>query len=238
MHVMLRIVVVLLGVLLAWLVPAGSSSAGLMLEFAVGGTPASSFEIAAPGQAVQIQVQLTQTGPLAVGEPDLKIDGLALAGFRVSFGNPAGIAAVSNIEENPAFNDGAPIETIDLIGATADLNEAVSDVFLGPFVTADENGRIVLGTFTFTGLSPGATSISVAEYSAGDDDFYTGTFTLLDDFGIAPGLATLTVTPEPGTIGLSLAVCGVVAAVSGYRARRKRGPTGTADDRPGATVPS
>lgn len=219
-------IVVLLGVFLAGLVPAASSSAGLMLEFAVDGTPQTAIGIAGPGQWVDVQVHLRQTGPLAVDEPDLQIDGLALAGVRVSFGNPAGIAEVSLINANSAFDDGVPVQFIDLVGSVAELNEGVSDIFGGPFVTADANGRILLGTFRFTGLAAGVTNLSVEEFSTfpGDDDFFTGTFTALDDFGIAPGSATLTVTPEPGTMGLSVALLGAIVAGRRYRARRRRDP--------------
>jgi hypothetical protein len=222
-------IVVLLGVFMAGLVPAASSSAGLILEFVVDGTPQTAIGIAGPGQSVDVQVNLRQTGPLAVDEPDLQIDGLALAGVRVSFGNPAGIAEVSSIDENPAFNDGAAVKFINLAGSVAELNEGVLDLFFGPYVTADANGRILLGTFRFTGLATGVTSISVEEFSTlpEDDDFFTGAATVLDDFGIAPGSATLTVTPEPGAMGLSLAVLGAIAAARRYRARRRREPSVT-----------
>jgi hypothetical protein len=206
----------LLGVLLTWLVLAGSSQAALVFEFAVGGTPQTSIDIGGVGQTVDIQVYLSQTG----GTTILTDEGLFTAGIQVSFNNPGGIAAVQvagDIQQNPDFDD--PFILSQAVTATtADLNQATDPS--SPFVYP-VNDRIWLGTFTFTGLALGTTTIGVTDLDSGFEDILTGVGNSLDGL-ITPGSATLTVTPEPGTVGLSLLVFGAASVVSAYRARRRR----------------
>jgi hypothetical protein len=83
--------------------------------------------------------------------------------------------------------------------------------------------RIWLGTFTFTGLALGSTTISVTDLDPTEfaDEIITGSLNPLDAL-ITPGSATLTVTPEPGSIALSLLMIGAASVVTTYRRRRRR----------------
>ena len=232
--------IVLLGVSLTWLVLAGSSRAGIILEFAVGGTPTTAIEIPSPGATVPIQVYLTQTGPLGVGEPDLSSDLLWTAGIEVSFDSPPGIAAVSlagDIQQNAAFDDAVVLYKA-VTATTAQLNEAV-DIFASPpspLLAPDGTGRILLGTFTLTGLTPGTTTISVSDLTAGDD-FLTGLGDALDGF-ITSGPASLTVNPEPGSLVLSMLVFGAASAATRYRNRRRRKQSHANEGHAGAIITS
>jgi hypothetical protein len=73
--------------------------------------------------------------------------------------------------------------------------------------------------FTFTGLIPGTTTISVTEWDTGY--MVTGLGNPLDGL-IEPGSATLTVTPEPNSMALWLVMVGAASVATGYRARRRR----------------
>lgn len=214
-----------LGVLFfVWLVPVTSSDAGLVFEFAVGGVAKTSINIAGVGQTVDIQVYLRQTD----GETILTDEGLLTAGIRVSFANPA-VAAVltaGEIQENPLFDDEVLLMK-DVTATTADLTEAVD--YSSPYVfpTLSDPDRIWLGRFTFTGLALGSTTISVGDWEEGDgfDDILTGNLTILDGL-ITLGSATLTVTPEPSSVALSLLMIGAASVVTTYRRRRRRGEQG------------
>lgn len=212
-----------LGVLLfTWLVPVTFSYAALVFEFGVGGTPQTSIQIAGPGKTVDIQVFLSQYS--VDGEPNLAIDGLFSAGIRVTLDNPMGIAGVqdlTHIAQGPEFD----FVSSKLTATTAELNEAI---FSDPFaVFPDDEGRILLGTFRFTGLALGSTIITVSDLNeeAGFDDLVTGFMVPLDDL-IASGSATLTVTPEPGSIALSLLMIGAASVVTSCRRRRRRSQQG------------
>ena len=208
--------VVLLGVLFTCLVPGGFSHAGLVFDFAVAGTRQTAIEIAGP---VQIQVYLRQTP----GTTILTDDGLLAAGIQVTFGSSGNIAAVKNsadIQGNPLFDD-AVFFLKSVTVTTAILDQATDGTSLVRPELSDPN-RILLGVFTFTGLALGTTTIGVTGLDSGDS-IVSGSNSALDDL-ITPGsgTATLTVTPEPGSVALSLLVVGAASVVTSYRARRQR----------------
>jgi hypothetical protein len=210
-----------LGVLFfAWLVPVTFSHAGLVFEFAVGGAPKTSINIAGVGQTVDIQVYLRQTD----GESILTEEGLSTAGIKVTFDNPAvaAVSTVGDIHENPLFDDSILFAKA-VTGTTAELNQAVDFSSQIVFPTLSDPDRIWLGTFTFTGLALGSTTISVTDLDPTElaYEVITGEWTPLDDF-ITPGSATLTVTPEPGSVALSLLMIGAASVVTSCRRRRRR----------------
>jgi hypothetical protein len=208
--------VVWLGILLTWLIPASVGRADLIFEFGVGGTPQSAIQIPGPGAKVPIQVFLSQTGATTI----LTDEGLAFAGIKVTIDDPT-VAAVLNVDDivhNPAFDDAFAL-TKAVNPSSAELNMGVSDILNPVFPNAD--GRILLGTFEFTGLSLGTTSIGVTDLTIGFDDFITGPGTPLDGL-IAAGSGEAAVVPEPGSVALSLVLLGGAAAVTAVRRRRRR----------------
>lgn len=216
---MLRSVLRLGALLLAWLVPVTFSHAGLLFEFVVGGATKSAIAIGGVGQTVDIQVYLRQTDATTI----LTDEGLLAAGIKVTFDNPtvAAVLTAGDIQENPLFDD-AGILMKDVPGTTAELNQGVDASSPFVFPTLSDPDRIWLGTFTFTGLALGSTTISVTDWDDGIDDIFTGGFNALDAL-ITPGTATLTVTPEPSSVVLSLLVIGAASVVTSYRRRRRRG---------------
>jgi hypothetical protein len=124
------------------------------------------------------------------GGTTLLNDGLAFAAIRVQFDAPSGVAEVGSagdIVPNAGFDFYANT-SVDAVAPIefADLDEAsLTQVY----PTSD---RILLGTFVFTGLSPGTTTVTVGDLTAGND-FITGLGAPLDGF-LTPGSATLTGT--------------------------------------------
>jgi hypothetical protein len=207
--------VVWLGILLTWLIPASVGRADLIFEFGVGGTPQSAIQIPGPGAKVPIQVFLSQTGATEI----LTVEGLAFAGIKVTIDDPtvAAVLSVDDIAHNSDFDD-AFVLFKDVDASSAELNMGVD--FLSSPVYANADGRILLGTFEFTGLSLGTTSIGVTDLSL-NDDFISGVGTSLDG-SIAAGSGEAAVVPEPGSVALSLVLLGGAAAVTAVRRRRRR----------------
>lgn len=210
-------VILLIGVLLAWCSSPGVSQAGLVFRFAVNHVLADSnpIEIGGVGAAVPIQVYLQQTDSTTT----LTDFGLIAADITVTFNSPAGIAAVTSIQGNPAFDDLSYADTI-LTATDATLYQATASGDVRP---TDYPDRILLGTFMFTGLALGSTTIGVTVADLGD--VMDGGFQSLAG-QIGAGSATLTVTPEPSSVALSLLMIGAASVVTTYRRRRRRSEQG------------
>ncbi len=212
------------GILLIWILPSNTSRGDLLFEFGVGGVITSNIEIPGPGATVPIQVYLRETGTTTI----LTDFGLLAAGIRVTIDDPtvARVSAVGNIQQNPAFDDSFFLEkTLSPDYQDAELIMAV-DVFAGSLIVfPDADGRILLGTFSFTGLTLGTANLTA---TALPGEFVDGVFqTIAEPF--SPADATLTVTPEPGSVALSLVALGGAAVVGVYRSRRKRRKTSAED---------
>ncbi len=228
--------VVLLIVLLTWFVPAGFSHASIMLEFASAdtGQQQSSFVIAQVGGIVDIRVYLRQTA----GELD---GGLLSAGILVRFDDPniaKVVNATSDIDYNVAFDDPGPPVLSAYVEKSVDSDAAglYEEIDFDSFdYVFPVNDRILVGTFRFTGQSLGTTIIRLEDLSVGDE-FVTGILDALDSDIDYSATASVTVTPEPGTLGLSLGLFAVAATFTSCRARRKQGRKKTRDDCPGPDI--
>ena len=209
--------VVWLGILLTWLIPASVGRADLVFEFGVGGTPQSAIQIPGPGAKVPIQVFLSQTGATTI----LTDEGLAFAGIKVTIDDPtvAAVLSVDDIVHNSDFNDAFVLfKDVALDASSAELNMGAD---INSPIRPNADGRILLGTFEFTGLSLGTTSIGVTDLTIGFDDFITGLGTPLDGL-ISAGSGEVAVVPEPGSVALSLVLLGGAAVVTAVRRRRRR----------------
>jgi hypothetical protein len=182
----------------------GRSSATLILSF-----DQSVYTItAANAHTVQVPVFLSQIA----GGPQVGLGNeLLTGGVVVSFNNPSGIAAIlahGDVTGGPAFDSSA----VGLTLTTATLGETS---LLG---IGDLSHSLLLGTFKFTGLVNGATTISVASLGPGPS-FATAGGNFLDPTNTAT--ATINVVPEPSTIvmaGSALGMCGIAGI---WRRRRK-----------------
>ncbi len=107
----------------------------------------------------------------------------------------------------------------DVDASSAELNMGVADINSPVFANAD--GRILLGTFEFTGLSLGTTNIGVTDLTVDVDDIISGLGNPLDGL-ISAGSGEVAVVPEPGSVALSLVLLGGAAVVTAVRRRRRR----------------
>lgn len=213
------------GILLIWILPSNTSRGDLLFEFGVGEVITSNIEIPGPGATVPIQVYLRETGATTI----LTDFGLLAAGIRVTIDDPtvARVSAVGNIQQNPAFDDLLFLEkTLSPDYQDAELIMAVDVFDDSPIVFPDGDGRVLLGTFSFTGLTLGTTNIRA---TALPGEFVDGFFDPITETFSPADATTLTVTPEPGSVALSLVALGGAAVVGVYRSRRKRRKTSAED---------
>ncbi|MBY0459578.1 MAG: PEP-CTERM sorting domain-containing protein, partial [Gemmataceae bacterium] len=120
-----------------------------------------------------------------------------------------------------AFDDGTA--TLTTSGSTTTARaflfmDSGTAAVTAPTSGADAN-RILLATFTFTGVTPGQSSTIAVDPSAGADNVLASGINL-DPFITAGQTATINVTaiPEPGTFALA----GLVLAGAGAARRFRR----------------
>jgi hypothetical protein len=174
----------------------GPAEADFLLSFG-----SSSYSVG-PGRTVQVQVlgsqnsNGTQFGPLTLAE------------IVVSFNNPIGVAAVTST----ANIAGGPLFDISLPGVTSTQATLTNESILGV-----GGLPVLLGTFTFTGLTSGTTQISVGPMSPGpsfaDSQGHT--------FQPSSATVTLNVTPEPASLLILLTGAPLLLGVVAVRRRRQ-----------------
>ena len=202
--------------LATWLWLSECSRAEYAFEFgAAGSSPQTSFTIGSVGGTVDIQVYLRELN----GGTVLATDGLFGSGVLVDF--DSSIVSVSLITGNPEFN--SILSSIS--SGQASLNVVKAEYPWAVYPDPLTPNRILLGTFTFTGLAPGIAVIDVQDPPT--HDTITGNGELLDP--ISSGSGTITVAPEPNGL-LTMISLGASAGIGsltwrGWR-RRKQGIVG------------
>jgi hypothetical protein len=179
------------------------------------------------GSTLNIQIWLLESN----GETRLRSPGLNTGGVKLTYNQT--IANVTTVTGNTGT--GAFDMSTNNIGTGSAIVRDFQTNNTGTGVVAPSTGtnadRILLGTFTFTGVSPGSTSTLTALPDAGaippisDNTLNDSpTFTSLDSL-IQNSSAVITVTavPEPGSLALvTLFSAGMVGMVI-RRLRRKAG---------------
>jgi hypothetical protein len=212
---------------LAWIVVvlaglrAGACSAAPVFQYVFG---QDTYTLTTRG-TVNVPVYLQET--VAAGDtPVLAPSGVGLltAGVQVLFSDlpqpiqPARIMAVSDIMADQAFD--FPTPSLTTVGARLSLG-----ALLNPAVHGQEHSPgvywVLLGTFRFTAGAIGgeSTPIRATDYDPGFDDVVTVGMQVLDNRPIHDGTATITTTPEPGTMMMLAAA--VLAGVVLWQGRRK-----------------
>lgn len=192
---------------------AAPAHAGLIYSF-----DKASYTVPVGGK-VSVQVFLQQTPPTTI----LTDEGLFSAGVKVSSGAAAQVLGIGDILANPAFDD---VTHRAVVGSSAELSEVA---FLNPTVFPPPGGdRILLGTFTFTGLSTGVSPLSAGDlFPSPQIENVTGVGTPLDAL-IGAGTANINVTPAqaavPEPTSLLLLSGGLLAAFGLRSARRRTNP--------------
>jgi hypothetical protein len=206
-----------LAVLAAAAAPASAQTGELVYEFADdAGMTSSSFTVP-EGQAVRVRLYLRERDAAA---PLLNADrGLGTGAVRVTYG-AASAATIANPATDialavPPWSDGNTNGT-DAVSGVVNLFKG------GTEGVRPTDGRVFLGTFTFTGQRVGSVTLTAEDPNPGVGD-NTPSFTNANplDSRIDRATATLTVTPvpEPAAV-LAVAAAGLAALGSVRRGRR------------------
>jgi hypothetical protein len=191
---------------------ASSAQAEYYFEFASGTTVSNTFTVN-QGSTININVYLAQDGTTSTG---LTQYGLNSAGVALNIQNPA-ITTVTAVTPNSQFG---------YASTTTGANPSVSE-----YITSSQgvtpstvSNAVLLGTFTFSGVSAGTTATITALPGQNPDnvlnDGTNGNPGTAIDSMIANASAVITVAavPEPGTLVLT----GLVAVgVAGAYLRRR-----------------
>jgi hypothetical protein len=162
------------------------------------------------GQSVTIRVYIVETGGTT-----LTTSGLSAAGVQLNTTTPS-IATVTATTANAAFTGGSSTTT----GANASISEFSSTLNPGVVAgTGADANRILVGSFTFTGVSGGQTA-TVTALPGLNPDNVLGDGTTSIDAALLNNTATAVITvavPEPGSLMLG----GFLAAGAAGAVRRR-----------------
>ncbi|AWM38317.1 hypothetical protein GobsT_35540 [Gemmata obscuriglobus] len=215
----MKLRVFLLTVTLA-LFSGASARADYQYQFvsSTGQTSPTTFNVDLNG-TINIQVYLVQTAPPTDPKQDLSQHGLVAGGVRLNYmNNNVQVAGITPNSLTAGQFESAST-TIANSKKYARLN-VINDVD-GGAVMPDSNGRVLLGTFTFTGMSMGQTLVYTSDASSGVDNILANGQFLDSMINYSASQITINVVPEPGTMVLS----GLLAVgIAGGAARRLRRP--------------
>ena len=212
----MRIRFLLLPVLLA-LLQAGAARADYTFQFTdQNGNLTSAFTVAV-GATITVDVWLKESN----GATALQTPGLNNGGVSLSYNQS--IANVTALAGNSAFDTQQP--SITPGKASVNDTQVISGGITAPSSGANTD-RILLGAFTFTGVSAGTTTALTSTPHAGssppisdnnlaDSPNYTSIDSLIAN---ANASITVTAVPEPGTLVLT----GLLASLMGVGAWRRR----------------
>jgi hypothetical protein len=205
----------------------GSARAQITYEFAnaTNGVAQTNFSVAVGG-SLPIQIYLHELTP---GAPMFNGNGgLGSGGVRFSFNTPTGIAGLALTDVSPATTAAGGLWDLGTPTLNPGISAAIADGALATGVKPDAQGRILLGTFTLHGLTPGMVTLGAADPNSAIG-FDTSSFVagangipLINyDPNLLAKMATLTVTPVPEPASL-LAACTVAAGLTGAVRRIRR----------------
>jgi hypothetical protein len=201
------------------LLAAGGARADFTFQYTDGSgntVTSNSFSVA-QGSTINIRVYLLETN----GETRLQSPGLISGGAQLNYNQS--IANVTTLTGNSSFNNTV---TPSIGTGNAAIRETSTTAVTAPSSGTDAN-RILLGTFTFTGVSAGSTLVKTSIPDAGtsvSDNVLNDspTFTSIDGLINLPNASiTVTAVPEPGSLALS-ALC--AGGMCGLLVRRLRRP--------------
>jgi hypothetical protein len=203
---------------LALLLSSDTAGAAYTFQFTdSSGATQTSFNIAGVGQTVDIRVYLLQSG----SDTGLSSSGLKSGGVGLSFDQTiATVASTSAITPNAAFDTSS--KSVGTGTATANVAQVLNAPITAPTSGADAN-RILLGTFTFTGVSGGTTStVTFDPHPAPTNDNVLGNGTVLDSLIVNSSVTITVAVPEPSTFVLTGLVGTGIAAAALRRFRRRQ----------------
>lgn len=168
-----------------WLI-ASSARADFVLEFGQGGIASNQFSIGTVGGTQEIEVYLRETASTSL----FAIEGLSFARFSLSYDESIAKVLSDADVSVPGYFDNYGLPDTATNPNSLDLS-ANNPIF---------SARILLGTFKFTGIAVGTTTLTLTDFSV-DDDFLTGLDTVLDSSLVGSTASlTLTAVPEPSLL--------------------------------------
>jgi hypothetical protein len=197
---------------------AGSARADYTFAFSAdgGATFNSTFAYDATQGPLTLSVYLQQSAP----DTGLTSPGLQSGGVKLNYDGT--ILNSTAVTPNSAAN-GGPFQfgTSSTSGANTSTAAATVHAFNTPGtgVTADSNGRVLLGSFTFSGLALGSTAVLTADPTATNDNVLANGTALDSLIHYNAASVTVTAVPEPGTLLLTTLLA---TGVAGARLRRLR----------------
>src|SRR5262245_56869422 len=199
---------------LIFMFAGGRAEAGYQFQFTDSAGNATNTFLVNQSATIDIRVYLVQTSP----DTGLSASGLDSAGTKLTFNQTiANVAGTGAITANPAF-DFASKSTGTGTASLNVLQDSGSAPVTAPTSGADAN-RILIGTFTFTGVNNGIATVVTSDPHTLADDNVLHNGTVLDSL-IANSSATITVVPEPGSLVLTGLFAAGLAAASVRRLRR------------------
>jgi hypothetical protein len=171
------------------------------------GTAGSNFSVAA-GSTVDIRVYLAQTG----SDTGLSATGLNAAGAKLTFDQTvANVASTSAITPSGAWDNS--FKSVGTGSASLNVTQDSGTGALKAPTTGTDANRVLIGTFTFTGVSAGNTLAVTADPHPGSDDNVLADGTVLDSLIVNSSAVITVAVPEPGTLLLTgLLACGFAGA--------------------------
>lgn len=170
------------------------------------------------GETVSIDVIATQTdnGDLIIGG-DIRdgADGVFSAAVRLDSTDP-GVASLRFVSAGPGFGN-----SLIMPSTETELSVESLDVQTPTFATDSNPAILTLGTYSFTGLSEGTTTLTLSDPSDFDDWVFGNDSGAIDPsvFAGAQSIAVnVTAVPEPA----SLAMVSGIAGLAMLRRRRNR----------------
>jgi hypothetical protein len=200
--------------ILGLLALVGPARADYSYEFAsnTSGNFTNTFNVGV-GQTVNVYVYIQETTT-----SNLATYGLSAAGVQLNTTSP-GVATVTGVTPNAAFNAGSSTGT----GANAYVSEFSTSGVTAPSTGPTANA-VLLGSFTFTGVTAGQTATVTALPGLNPDNVLNdGNNTVIDSYlanNATSAVITVTAVPEPGTMALSAFGMAAMGAAVWYRRRR------------------
>jgi hypothetical protein len=204
------------------LLGTGTARADYVYQFAdSSGNVSSNFSVAV-GSTVSIEVFITQTGSTTgLSATGLNQGGVAVTGYSTSTATVPNTSAITPNDSNNGGPFNPAFTSTNVSGNTASVQVGLaSGGVMAPTSGANAN-RILLGTFTFTGVSAGVTNVVTTSPNPGSNVNILADGTVIDPVGNVNAVINVTAVPEPSTFVLAGLLATGIAGAAWRRSHRR-----------------